>query len=214
MNRSKRWMKFMGVGLAGVMLLGLGAACSVSVITDDDTTGGNGSGAIETVEKRVSVGPNLADCVGLQPRTCLVVDGLFFYDYIEGFNHIEGCSSELDIARDQIYTAENAPADGSLYRYRLLEIVSEQCESITIESVNLTIGPETVDCGSLGTKCLVVDGEPFYGVIRTKSSDPALDVYAYQTGCELEIVVNRWKVDDDDAYAYEYVRTLSMDCDT
>ena len=101
MNRSKRWMKFMGVGLAGVMLLGLGAACSVSVITDDDTTGGNGSGAIETVEKRVSVGPNLADCVGLQPRTCLVVDGLFFYDYIEGFNHIEGCSSELDIARDQ-----------------------------------------------------------------------------------------------------------------
>ena len=214
MNRSKRWMKFMGVGLAGVMLLGLGAACSVSVITDDDTTGGNGSGAIETVEKRVSVGPNLADCVGLQPRTCLVVDGLFFYDYIEGFNHIEGCSSELDIARDQVYTAENAPADGSLYRYRLLEIVSEQCESITIESVNLTIGPETVDCGSLGTKCLVVDGEPFYGVIRTKSSDPALDVYAYQTGCELEIVVNRWNIDDDDAYAYEYVRTLSMDCDT
>ena len=64
MNRSKRWMKFMGVGLAGVMLLGLGAACSVSVITDDDTTGGNGSGAIETVEKRVSVGPNLAGLCG------------------------------------------------------------------------------------------------------------------------------------------------------
>ena len=208
----------MGVGLAGVVLLGLGVACGSSTTTDDDTTGGNGSGALETVETQISVGPNLADCVGLGPRTCMVVDGSFFYDYIEGFNHIEGCAYQLDIARDQVYTAENAPADGSLYRYRLLDIVSELCESITIESVNLTIGAETVDCGSLGTKCLVVDGEPFDGVIRTKSSDPSFDVYAYQTGCELEIVSNRWKIDlpwdeDKDAYAYEYVRTLSMDCD-
>ena len=44
---------------------------------------------------------------------------------------------------------------------------------------------------SLGTKCLVVDGErfePFDGLrlrpIRTKSSDPSFDVYAYQTGCD------------------------------
>ena len=218
MNKGKRWMKFMGVGLAGVVLLALGVACGSSTTTDDDTTGGNGSGALETVETQISVGPNLADCVGLGPRTCMVVDGSLFYDYIEGFNHIEGCSYQLDIARDQVYTAENAPSDASLYRYRLLDIVSEQCESITIESVNLTVGAETVDCGSLGTKCLVVDGEPFDGVIRTKSSDPSFDVYAYQTGCELEIAANRWKIDlpwdeDKDAYAYEYVRTLSMDCD-
>ena len=218
MNKGKRWIKFMGVGLAGVVLLGLGVACGSSTTTDDDTTGGNGSGALETVETQISVGPNLADCVGLGPRTCMVVDGSFFYDYIEGFNHIEGCAYQLDIAREQVYTAENAPADGSLYRYRLLEIVSELCESITIESVNLTVGAETVDCGSLGTKCLVVDGEPFDGVIRTKSSDPSFDVYAYQTGCELEIVANRWKIDlpwdeDKDAYAYEYISTLSMDCD-
>ena len=100
----------------------------------------DGSGALETVETQISVGPNLADCVGLGPRTCMVVDGSLFYDYIEGFNHIEGCSYQLDIARDQVYTAENAPSDASLYRYRLLDIVSEQCESITIESVNLTVG--------------------------------------------------------------------------
>ena len=37
----------------------------VSTTTDDDTTGGNGSGALETVETQISVGPNLADCVGL-----------------------------------------------------------------------------------------------------------------------------------------------------
>ena len=34
----------------------------------------------------------------------MVVDGSLFYDYIEGFNHIEGCSYQLDIARDQVYT--------------------------------------------------------------------------------------------------------------
>ena len=27
MNKGKRWIKFMGVGLAGVVLLGLGVAC-------------------------------------------------------------------------------------------------------------------------------------------------------------------------------------------
>ena len=112
MNKGKRWMKFMGVGLAGVVLLGLGVACGSSTTTDDDTTSGNGSGALETVETQISVGPNLADCVGLGPRTCMVVDGSLFYDYIEGFNHIEGCSYQLDIARDQVYTAENAPSDG------------------------------------------------------------------------------------------------------
>ena len=55
----------MGVGLAGVVLLGLGVACGSSTTTDDDTTGGNGSGALETVETQISVGPNLADCVSL-----------------------------------------------------------------------------------------------------------------------------------------------------
>ena len=54
------------------------------------------------------------------------------------------------------------------------------------------------------------DGERFDGAIR------GFDVQTYETGCETEIVANRWKIDvpwDEDAYAYEYVRTLSMDCD-
>ena len=199
-----------------MVLLGLGAACSVSTTTDDDygSSVSAGDDVIETVETRISVGPNLADCVGLVPRTCMVVDGTLFYDSIEGFSHIEGCSSELDIARDQVYTAENAPADASLYRYRLLDIVSEQCEAITIESGDLIIGPDPVNCGPPGTKCLMVHGSP--GVIR------GFDMGAYETGCELTIAINRWKIDlpwdedvydtDADEYAYEYVRTLDMDC--
>ena len=144
------------------------------------------------------------------------LDGTLFYDSIEGFSHIEGCSSELDIARDQVYTAENAPADASLYRYRLLDIMSEQCEAITIESGDLIIGPDPVNCGPPGTKCLMVQGSPFDGVIR------GFDMGAYETGCELTIAINRWKIDlpwdedvydtDADEYAYEYVRTLDMDC--
>ena len=218
MNKGKRWIKFVGVGLVGVVLLGLGAACSVSTTTDDDygSSVSAGDDVIETIETRISVGPNLADCVGLVPRTCMVVDGSLFYDSIEDFYHIEGCSSELDVARDQVYTAENAPADASLYRYRLLEIASEQCEAITIESLDLIIGPGTVDCGPPGTKCLRVQGSPFDGVIR------GFDVDAYEMGCELTVAANRWKIDlpwyedlyytDVDVYAYEYVRTLDMDC--
>ena len=136
----------------------------------------------------------------------MVVDGLLFYDDIEDFYHIEGCSYELDIARDQVYTAENAPADASLYRYRFVEIASEQCEAIGIGAEQS--GQILLIVAELSAWWLTVSGLTvlFAGLTCTPTR---------RTGCETEIVANRWKIDlpwDGDAYAYEYVRTLDMDC--
>nr|MDE0502223.1 DUF4377 domain-containing protein [bacterium] len=75
---------------------------------------------------RMWVGPELVDCVGVGPRECLLVkeseeaDWEFFYDGIEGFDHIEGVSYVLEV---EITEIKDPPADASSLHYRLLRIV-------------------------------------------------------------------------------------------
>jgi len=73
------------------------------------------------------VAPELVDCVGLGPRTCLQVredpaqPWENFFSPIEGFTFEPGFSYELRVER---HVVSPVPADGSSYRYVLLEIVS------------------------------------------------------------------------------------------
>ena len=75
---------------------------------------------------RMWIGPDLVDCVGVGPRQCLLVkesedaDWEFFYDGIEGFEHIEGVFYVLEV---EITEIEDPPADASSLHYRLLRIV-------------------------------------------------------------------------------------------
>ncbi|NJN05450.1 MAG: DUF4377 domain-containing protein [Rhodobacteraceae bacterium] len=87
-------------------------------------SGSSASDATSPAVLRVTVGPQLVDCVGVGPMKCLVVDGLNFYQNIEGFAHEAGVTYVLDIERRQRFDSENAPADAGLYAYRLLTIVS------------------------------------------------------------------------------------------
>lgn len=68
----------------------------------------------------------MVDCVGLVPMKCLVVDGEYFYDDIDGFEFEAGNSYILEIERVQIYTDETVPADASLYSYKLINILEKQ----------------------------------------------------------------------------------------
>ena len=75
---------------------------------------------------RMWVGPDLVDCVGVGPQKCLLVkeseeaDWEFFYDGIEGFDHIEGVSYVLEV---EITEIEDPPADASSLHHRLVRIV-------------------------------------------------------------------------------------------
>lgn len=77
-------------------------------------------------ETRLWIAPEVAECVGVGPRTCLLVkesedaDWQFFYDGIEGFSHVEGVSYVLDV---EITEIEDPPADGSSLHYRLIRVV-------------------------------------------------------------------------------------------
>jgi len=67
-------------------------------------------------------------CAGVGPRTCLFIredpdaDWEFFYDPIEGFVWEPGYEYRLSVFRT---TVLNPPADGSIYRYVLLEVLEK-----------------------------------------------------------------------------------------
>ena len=67
-----------------------------------------------------AVGPELRDCVGIVPMRCMVVNGEFFYDAIEGFDYL------LKVERyDAWPDQEEPPQDASRYGYRFIEVISK-----------------------------------------------------------------------------------------
>ncbi len=73
------------------------------------------------------VGPELVECTGVGPQTCMQVkmnpedDYTLFYNQIEGFNFEPGNEYELLVLVEAV---ENPPADGSSLKYTLVEEVS------------------------------------------------------------------------------------------
>ena len=102
------------------LILGLTACGSAEVETDPTST------TQETM--RLRIGPDLVDCEGVAPQSCMLVsdseDGEpeFFYDEIDGFRHEAGTSYVIDVTITEV---EDPPADGSSLAYTLVEVVSE-----------------------------------------------------------------------------------------
>ncbi len=85
-----------------------------------------GPSPVESVVLEVSVGPERVECVGVGPMQCLVVDGEFFYDAIEGFEYEEGNVYRIRMEQyDAWPDLEELPQDASAYGYRLVEVVSQ-----------------------------------------------------------------------------------------
>ena len=62
-----------------------------------DRSTGPDAGYLEIRE--VTVGPTLAKCYGVGLQSCMVVDGEFFYDGIEGFEYEPGYDYRLRIGK-------------------------------------------------------------------------------------------------------------------
>lgn len=75
--------------------------------------------------REVVVGPELKDCVGVGPMKCMVVDGLLFYDGIDGFDYQEGYEYRLRIEQFDAWPGQEPPQDAGRYGYRLIEIISK-----------------------------------------------------------------------------------------
>ncbi|MEE9347859.1 MAG: DUF4377 domain-containing protein [Robiginitomaculum sp.] len=72
------------------------------------------------------IGPNIVDCTGESAQKCLVVNGEYFYDKIEGYAHKPGLVSIIEIERRQSCAGDMCPQDAAMYEYKLLRIVSER----------------------------------------------------------------------------------------
>ena len=112
--QGKRWPRVL------LMAASLGAALAITMIAvacafSDDTT-----------SLVVIVGPELKDCVGVGPMKCLEVNGEIFYETIAGFDHEEGFIYRLEVERYEAWPDdEEPPQDASMYRYRLIEVMSK-----------------------------------------------------------------------------------------
>ena len=108
-----------------VLLAFLGLACGAGGASNEAATDVP-EDTLETTVLEVTVGAERVDCVGVAPKKCLVVDGLYFFDSIEGFDYEPGYRYVIRMERyDAWPDMEEPPQDASAYGYRLLEILEK-----------------------------------------------------------------------------------------
>ena len=174
---------------------------------DVDLRGGNSTQVME-----VTVGPARKECYGPFRRMCLIVDGSFFYDEIDGFAHEPGYEYELRIEQYDAFPGQaEPPQDAGRYGYRLLEVLSRSQAAGTAKEAR--VAPARVNCPKSDELCLLLDGHPFRGsiagfdyaagsdyLIRFESFDDGsnrlLEVVSRMPaeGVEQEISVGPWRV--------------------
>ena len=165
----------------------------------------------------VTVGPTLAKCYGVGEQSCMVVDGEFFYDGIEGFEYEAGYNYRLRIGKYDPWGGGEPPQDAGRYAYRLLEQLGKTPATST--HTTLAVGPARVVCARSDDFCLVVDGAPYDDLItgfdyeagyhyileanRYADGRYVLDEVVSRTraaGTEEEITIDRHRVRCDDGY--------------
>lgn len=168
-------------------------------------------------EREVTVGPTLAKCYGVGLQSCMVVDGNFFYDGIEGFDYEPGYNYRLLIGKYDPWGGGEPPQDAGQYAYRLIEQLEKTAAPST--SATLVLAPTRVTCVSGDDFCLVVDGELYDDMITSFEYEAGdhyiLDANRYRdgryvlgevssrtraAGPEEEITVDRHRVECDDGH--------------
>ena len=145
-------------------------ASRVSESTDER----NPSQAGQSRTLEISVGPARKECYGPFRRMCLIVDGRFFYDEIDGFTHEPGYEYRLRIERYDAFPGQKEPPqDAGRYGYRLLEVISKtRVPGTTLEAA---VAPARVQCPKTDEVCLLLDGKPHRGAIAGFDYEPGYD---------------------------------------
>ncbi len=133
-------------------------------------------GTIRTSSRvqEINVGPARRECYGPFRRMCLIVDGGFFYEEIDGFTHEPGYEYRLRIERYDAFPGQKEPPqDAGRYGYRLLEVVSKTRASGQVQEA--TVAPARVQCPKSDEQCLLVDGRPVRDSIDGFTFRPGFD---------------------------------------
>ena len=142
----------------------------------------SGCTAHTTLVLEVTVGPARQECYGPFRRMCLMVDGSYFYDEIDGFTHEPGYEYRLRIERYDAFPGEKEPPqDAGTYGYRLLEVVSKTRAAGSVQEA--TVAPARVQCPKSDERCLLIDGRP---------QRNSIDGFQYAPGFEYRVRVERF----------------------
>lgn len=133
-------------------------------------------------ERDVTVGPTLAKCYGVGLQSCMVVDGEYFYDGIEGFDYEPGYDYRLRIGKYDPWGGGEPPQDAGQYAYRLLEQLEKTPAPST--PATLSLGPTRVRCVHNDDFCPVVDGAPY---------DDMITSFEYQGGDHYTLEANQYR---------------------
>lgn len=79
--------------------------------------------------KILQIAPYKKSCVGAFPMQCLVVNGDYFYDHIEGFDFEDGYSYTLKVSKTKRCNPKvlnDCPQDIGIYKYRLLKVLKKE----------------------------------------------------------------------------------------
>ena len=122
----KSFTKGAGRRAAGLMIAGAALACAActSVAGDGDDAGDGAGDGVETAAsgsaegeiERFDIAAQTQPCVGVGPMQCLIVNGEFFYNSIEGYTHVEGEAAQICVAKTR--RPAPVPADAGIYLYR------------------------------------------------------------------------------------------------
>ncbi len=74
----------------------------------------------EEIIQKFDIAAETVPCTGVVPQRCLVVNGTYFYDPIEGYTHTEGRAAAIYVARTRREGVQ--PADASAFSYRVVPV--------------------------------------------------------------------------------------------
>lgn len=119
-----------------VMLASCASADEMNLENDKQLDSDPAENANTSTKVTMLVAPELADCVGEGPRTCMMIkydqaeDWQFFYNHIEGFEYEEGYRYTLLVERLEV---KDPPQGGSSLKYVLVEVV-EKLEEMPVSA--------------------------------------------------------------------------------
>ena len=152
---------------------------ALAITSCDGPAGPDEEKHLETRE--VTVGPALAKCYGVGERSCMVVDGQYFYDGIEGFEYEAGYDYRLRIGKYDPWSGEEPPQDAGKYSYRLLKQLEKTPAPST--PATLSVGPTRVKCAQIDDFCLLIDGAPYDDIVTD---------FEYEAGFHYTLDANRY----------------------
>ena len=170
-------------------LSALATAASLALLV---ACGGEAEGEI----LEVVVGPERVECVGVAPMQCLVVDGEWFYEEIDGFEHQKGYVYRLKIEQyDAWPDTEEPPQDAGRYGYRLIEIITETPAAIPTQTPHQTSVSPSDTVAATPTSAPVATESPT--AIPTHTPTPTLTPVPVpsQEEAEAAIIALPWVAD-------------------